>query len=164
MAELSLPTPSAIERRFTMLSLYNDWDRSLAELRRQMSQLLDDFDSDWPSPSLFGSGKTWPRMNLADAGEKVVLTAEVPGLSEKDVNVAIEQDVLTISGERQVKVPEGYSIHRQERGDFKFVRSLAMPCKVDAEKATASVRNGVLTVSLPKAPEAQPKRIEVRTS
>lgn len=147
-----------------MLSLYNDWDRSLAELRRQMSQLLDDFDSDWPSPSLFGSGKTWPRMNLADAGEKVVLTAEVPGLSEKDVNVAIEQDVLTISGERQVKVPEGYSIHRQERGDFKFVRSLAMPCKVDAEKATASVRNGVLTVSLPKAPEAQPKRIEVRTS
>lgn len=147
-----------------MLSLYNDWDRSFAELRRQMAQLLDEFDSDWPSPSLFGGGKAWPRLNVADAGEKVVLSAEVPGLSDKDVSVAIEQDVLTISGERHVKVPEGYSIHRQERGDFKFVRSLAMPCKIDAEKATATVRNGVLTVSLPKTPEAQPKRIEVRAS
>lgn len=147
-----------------MLSLYNDWDRSFTELRRQMAQLLDDFDSDWPSPNLFGGGKTWPRLNLADAGEKVVLTAEIPGLSEKDIRVAIEQDVLTISGERQIKVPEGYSIHRQERGDFKFVRSLAVPCKIDAERVIATVRNGVLTVSLPKAAEAKPKRIEVRAS
>jgi HSP20 family protein len=147
-----------------MLTFYNDWDRSLAELRRQMSQLLDDFDSDLPSMSLFGSGKTWPRMNLADAGDKLLVTAEVPGLSEKDVSVAIEQDVLTLAGERSVQAPEGYSIHRQERGDFKFARSISMPCKVEAEKATASVRDGVLTIALPKVPEAQPKRIEVRSS
>jgi HSP20 family protein len=147
-----------------MLTFYNDWDRSLAELRQQMSQLLDDFDSDWPSTSLFGWGRTWPRINLADSGDKVVVTAEVPGLSEKEVAVTIEQDVLSISGERRLQAPEGYSIHRQERGDFKFARSVAMPCKVDVEKATATVRNGVLTVALPKAPEAQPKRIEVRSS
>jgi HSP20 family protein len=147
-----------------MLTFYSDWDRSLAELRRQMSQLLDDFDSDWPSTSLFGWGKTWPRINLADAGDKVLVTAEVPGLSEKDVNVAFEQEVLSITGERRIEAPEGYSIHRQERGDFKFARSIAMPCKVEAEKATATVRNGVLTVALPKIPEAQPKRIEVRSS
>jgi HSP20 family protein len=147
-----------------MLTFYNDWDRSLAELRRQMSQLLDDFDTDWPSTSLFGSGKAWPRINLADAGDKVLVTAEVPGLSEKDVSVAIEQDVLSISGERRVEAPEGYSIHRQERGDFKFARSISMPCKVEAEKATATVRDGVLSIALPKVPEAQPKRIEVRSS
>lgn len=147
-----------------MLRFYNDWDRSLAELRRQMSDLLDDFDSDWPSTSLFGWGKTWPRINLADAGDKLLVTAEVPGLSEKDINVGFEQDVLSIRGERHIQAPQGYSIHRQERGDFKFARSVAMPCKVEAEKATASVRNGVLTVSLPKVPEAQPKRIEVRSS
>jgi len=147
-----------------MLTFYNDWDRSLAELRRQMSQLLDDFDADWPSASLFGWGKTWPRINLADGGDKLVVTAEVPGLSEKDVSVAIEQDVLSITGERRVLPPEGYSMHRQERGDFKFARSLSMPCKIEAERATATVRNGVLTVALFKAPEAQPKRIEVRSS
>ena len=147
-----------------MLTFYNDWDRSLAELRRQMSQLLDDFDADWPNTSLFGSGKTWPRINLADAGDKVLVTAEVPGLSEKDVSVAIEQDVLSIAGERRVQAPEGYSIHRQERGDFKFARSISMPCKVEAEKATATVRDGVLSIALPKVPEAQPKRIEVRSS
>jgi HSP20 family protein len=129
-----------------------------------MSQLLDDFDSDWPSTSLFGSGRTWPRINLSDSGDRVVVTAEVPGLSEKDVSVSIEKDVLSISGERHIQAPEGYSIHRQERGDFKFARSVAMPCKVEIEKATATVRNGVLTVALPKAPEAQPKRIEVRSS
>jgi HSP20 family protein len=129
-----------------------------------MAQLLDDFDTDWPTTNLFGSGDTWPRINLADAGDKLVVTAEVPGLSEKDVSVAIEQDVLSITGERNIQPPEGYSAHRQERGDFKFVRSVAMPCKIEGEKATATVRNGVLTVSLPKVPEAQPKRIEVRTS
>jgi HSP20 family protein len=148
-----------------MLSFYNDWDnRSLAELRRQMSQLLDDFDTDWPTTNLFGWGKTWPRINLADSGEKLVVTVEVPGLSEKDVSVAIEQDVLSITGERHLRLPEGYSVHRQERGDFKFVRSIAMPCKVEAEKTTATAKNGVLTVVLPKIPAAQPKRIEVRTS
>jgi len=147
-----------------MLTFYNDWDRSLAELRRQMSQLLDDFDADWPNTSLFGSGRTWPRINLADAGDKLLVTVEVPGLSEKDVNVAFEQDVLSITGERRVQAPEGYSIHRQERGDFKFARSISMPCRVEAEKANASVRDGVLTIALPKVPEAQPKRIEVRSS
>ena len=147
-----------------MLTFYNDWDRSLAELRRQMSQLLDDFDADWPSTSLFGWGKTWPRINLTDAGDKLLVKAELPGLSEKDVSVAIEQDVLSITGERRVQAPVGYSIHRQERGDFKFARSISMPCKVEAEKATATVRDGVLSIALPKVPEAQPKRIEVRSS
>jgi HSP20 family protein len=147
-----------------MLTFYNDWDRSLAELRRQMSQLIEDFDGDLPSTSLFGWGKTWPRINLADSGDKLLVTAEVPGLSEKDISVAIEQDVLSITGERRIQAPEGYSIHRQERGDFKFARGIAMPCKVEAEKATATVRNGVLSVTLPKAPDAQPKRIEVRSS
>ncbi len=147
-----------------MLTFYNDWDRSLAELRRQVSQLLDDFDTDWPSTNLFGWGRTWPRINLVDGGDKLVVTAEVPGLSEKDVSVAIEQDVLSISGERHIAQPGGYSIHRQERSDFKFARSISMPCKVEPEKATATVRNGVLTIALPKVPEAQPKRIEVRSS
>jgi HSP20 family protein len=147
-----------------MISFYNDWDRSLAELRRQMSQLLDDFDTDWPTTNLFNWGKSGPRITLADAGGELIVTAEVPGLSEKDVSVAIEQDVLTISGERRIEPPKGYTIHRQERGDYKFVRSVAMPCKVVADNATATVRNGVLTIALPKVPEAQPKRIEVRSS
>jgi HSP20 family protein len=146
-----------------MLSLYSDWDRSFAELRRRMSQLLDDFDDGWPSASLFGDAQTWPRVTLSDAGDKLLVRAEIPGASEKDVSVSVEQDVLTLTGERRVKAPEGYAIHRQERGDYKFVRSLTLPCKVDAERATATVRNGLLTVSIPKAPEAQPKRIEVRT-
>jgi len=147
-----------------MFSLNNDWDRSFAELREQMTQLLEEFGADRSSPSLVGWGKTWPRLNLADSGDVLMVTAEVPGLSEKDVNVSIEHGVLSIAGERRIQPPEGYSVHRQERDSFKFVRSVAMPCEVQADEATATVRNGLLTVTLPKVPEAQPKRIEVRTS
>jgi HSP20 family protein len=103
-------------------------------------------------------------VNFADTGAELVLTADVPGLSEKDVQVSIEQDVLTISGERKLNAPEGYAAHRQERGAFKFTRSFNLPVRVNNEKAGATVKQGVLTVTLPKSPEAQPRRIEIRGS
>ena len=148
-----------------MLSIYHDWDQSVAELRRQMATLLDEFDVGWAAqPSLFGGTKTWPRVNLADAGEQLVVSGEVPGLSSKDIQVSLEHDLLTISGERKLQPPSGYSLHRQEREGFKFVRSFGLPCKVEAEKVSATVTNGILTILLPKSPEAQPKRIEVRAT
>jgi HSP20 family protein len=130
-----------------------------------MAQLFDDFDTaGWTNPSLFGGAQVWPRVNLADTGAELVLTADVPGLGEKDVEVSLEHDVLTISGERKVTPPSGYTAHRQEREAFKFTRSFNLPCPINSERANATVKQGVLTISLPKAPEAQPKRIEIRGS
>jgi len=105
---------------------------------------------------------TWPRANLIDAGSNVVVTAEIPGLSEKDVELTLNQDVLTISGERKVSAPEGYSVHRQERPAVSFSRSFALPCRVNAERATASVKDGILTVTLEKAPDAMPRQIAIK--
>ena len=149
-----------------MFSLYNnDWDQGLAELRRQMANLLDEFDVGLPAyPSVFGGTRTWPRVNLSDNGEQLVLAAEVPGLTNKDIQVSLEHDVLTVAGERKIEVPSGYSVHRQEREGFKFVRSFTLACPIDAEKINATVTNGILTILLPKTPESQPKRIEVRAS
>ena len=148
-----------------MFSVYNDWDQHFAELRQQMANLLEEFDGGWAAnPSVFGGTRTWPRVNVADAGEELVLSAEIPGLSNKDIQVSLEHDVLTIAGERKIDVPSGYSVHRQEREGFKFVRSFTLPSKVNAEKVNATVTNGILTIALPKTPEAQPKRIEVRAS
>jgi HSP20 family protein len=148
-----------------MLTFYDGWDRGFDELRRQLGQLFDEVDNGgWTNPSLFGGTQVWPRVNVVDTGAAFVLTADVPGLSEKDVNVSIEQDVLTISGERKLTAPEGYAVHRQERGGFKFTRSFNLPVRVNNESADAAVKEGVLTVTLPKAPESQPKRIEIRGS
>jgi HSP20 family protein len=110
------------------------------------------------------SAGTWPRANLTDAGSSLVLTAEVPGLGEKDINLTLNQEMLTISGERKVEPPKGYSAHRQERPAVQFSRSFALPCRVDAEKTSASVKDGILTVTLEKAADAMPRRIAVKSS
>ena len=90
------------------------------------------------------------------------MKADVPGLSEKDVQVTLNERGLSLSGERKVVAPEGYSAHRQERSHVKFARSLQLPCKVNPDQASASVKNGVLTITLAKAAEAQPRQIAVR--
>jgi HSP20 family protein len=105
---------------------------------------------------------TWPRANLIDAGANLILTAEVPGLSEKDVRLTLNQEVLTIAGERTVDAPQGYSAHRQERPAVNFSRSFALPCRVNADRTSATVKNGILTVTLEKAADAMPRQIAVR--
>jgi HSP20 family protein len=93
--------------------------------------------------------------------DKVVILAQVPGLGQDQIRIEAHQDTITISGERRVDVPEGYAVHRNERAPFKFARSFGLPCRVDLERTTAQVNNGLLTVSLPKHAEAKPREITV---
>jgi HSP20 family molecular chaperone IbpA len=119
-------------------------------------------DADRAGYAGYGGAGTWPRVSLFDTGTALVLTADVPGLAEKDLKLTVHQDVLTLSGERKSDAPEGYSTHRRERAPASFSRSFALPSKVDAEKTTAQLKNGVLTVTLSKVPEAQPRQIQVQ--
>ncbi|MEZ4295598.1 MAG: Hsp20/alpha crystallin family protein [Polyangiaceae bacterium] len=154
-----------------MLTRYTPFDRTVAlmdEWRRRMDRAFSDwsypvapagtFDDPW---SL--SEATWPRVNLHDAGQGLFLTAEVPGMSAGDFQIQLENDVLTLSGERPAKVPEGFKAHRRERPSLSFTRSFNLPFKVDPEKVAATLKDGVLTIELQKLPEAQPRRIAVRT-
>jgi len=151
-----------------MFSRFGDASREFAlldEFRRRMERVWEDMDPSWPANT--GNARTyssaaWPRVNLYDGGSNLVLKADVPGLSEKDVHVTLNESGLSISGERRIAAPEGYSAHRQERSSFSFSRSLSLPCKVNPEQTQASVKNGVLTVTLAKAPEAQPRQIAVQ--
>jgi HSP20 family protein len=120
-----------------------------------MDRVFDDMDAASDVPV------SWPRAQLLDRGPNMVLHAEVPGLADKDIKITMNQDVLTLEGERRVTAPEGYSVHRQERSSVRFARGFALPCKVDVERVTANVRDGVLTVTLPKTPDSQPRRIAV---
>ena len=106
-------------------------------------------------------GAAWPRTNLVDAGATLLVTAEVPGLSEKDIHLTLNQDVLTLTGRRNVEAPEGYSAHRQERGSVNFSRSIALPSRVNADRTHAAVKNGILTVTLEKAPDSMPRQIAI---
>jgi HSP20 family protein len=148
-----------------MLNRWSDFDRSYSvidELRRRMGGMLNEYDTaQYSSPSLFGGEEVWPRINVYDKGSELLVDAEVPGLSDKDVQVTIHQDVLTIEGERRVTAPQGYGVQRQERGSFRFTRSFGLPCAIDAERSQAIVKDGILTVVLPKAPEAQPRKINI---
>ncbi len=152
-----------------MLSHFNDLQTTFTlmdELRRRMDHVWEDFDPSWqgtptPKPRTL-SASSWPRINVYDGGAHLVLRADVPGLSDKDVQVTLHEGGLSLSGERKGAAPEGYAAQRQERVHVKFSRALTLPCKVDPEQTSASVKNGVLTITLAKAPEAQPRQITVR--
>jgi HSP20 family protein len=68
-----------------------------------------------------------------------------------------------LQGSRRVEAPQGYDVHRRERGAYEFTRSFTLPVKVDADQAKATLKNGLLTLTLPKAPEVQPRQINVAT-
>jgi HSP20 family protein len=151
-----------------MLSRFNDFENSFAlmdELRRRMDRVWEDVDPSWqgaPASPRSLSASVFPRVNLFDTGSNLVLKADVPGLSEKDVQVTLNEGGISISGERKVVPPEGYTAHRQERGHVKFSRSLPLPSTVNPDQTTATVKDGVLTITLTKSAEAQPRQITVR--
>jgi HSP20 family protein len=145
-----------------MFGSWNDFERTFAamdELRRTVEQAYRAEDA-----LPFERVTRWPRMTLWDGGSNLILKADLPGLTEKDLQLQLTQDVLTVSGERKSDAPEGYSVHRQERQPARFSRSFTLPYKVVGDSITATLENGVLTVTLPKAPESQPRQITVKSA
>lgn len=123
-------------------------------LHREVNRLFDDvftgFGSD-ASPA--GRGLGWPRVELVEAEGGLKLSAELPGLDEKDVELLVEDGVLTLRGEKRSEntdTARGYS----ERSYGRFERVIALPLPVEEDKAAASFRNGVLTVTLPRSEKA----------
>jgi len=136
---------------------WREFDRAFA--------LLDAFRRESEAPTYGTTGReAWLNAGLEDNGTEYVFHADFPGLTESDIEIFLNQDVLTLKGERTVEAPEGYSVHRRERPSMKFSRSYTLPQAVDAEKTMARVNAGVLTVTLPKLPESQPRQITVKTA
>jgi HSP20 family protein len=139
------------------------FDHSLAtldQLRREMDRVFGEYERGGG----FHSVAAWPRVELQDTGTALVLRAELPGIKDSDLDLTVNEDTLTLKGERKDAAPEGYSVHRKERGALRFSRSFQLPVKIDSSKAEAKLENGILTLTLPKAAEAQPKRITVNAS
>ena len=152
----------------TRYSDFRDWPfvrptafRTLGafDLFRQLDRLFAGVE-----PEVSEQEGRFPRVSFDDKGSEFVVRAELPGLTEKDLELTATATTLTLRGERKVEAPEGYSAHRSERSSFRFARTFELPAKVDSGRVDARLEHGVLTVTLPKAPEAQPKQISVKAS
>lgn len=140
-------------------------DEPFFQLHREMNRLFDDFFSDFGSPSLFASaGENGARaihVDVKDKGKALEVEAELPGVAEDDIDVELNDNLLTIRGERKdEEEKEGVS----RRAYASFQRSMSLPFDVDPDAIEAKFKNGVLKLTLPKPPEleARTKKIAVQ--
>ena len=136
--------------------------RDLVTLRERMNRVFEEaFTSSGEEKDLIAS--TWnPSVDIYEAENELVLTAEVPGVDEKDVEIKIEDNTLTIQGDRKFeKETKEENYHRIERSYGSFFRSFTLPRNIDQDKIKAERENGILKISLPKKPELKPKKVKI---
>ena len=138
--------------------------RELTSLQNEMNRLFTTFFDTPTGGNGESAGRRWiPAMDLVETDDHFVLKADLPGLGDGDVNIEVEDNVLTVSGERKAEHEdkrEGYV--RVERSYGAFRRSLTLPEGIDPEAVTASFDNGVLEVRIPKPEERKPRRVAIQ--
>jgi len=147
-----------------MWTRVSDFDRMFGAmdlLRSRMNRVFGDLDRSYGNDYGWVVAEGAPRTNLYDAGNHFEIKAEVPGLTKEDLNLRIQGNYLEISGIRKADAPEGYKAHRVERAAGSFIRSFTLPADVDTEKVEAGLKDGILTLTLPKAEAAKPKQITI---
>ena len=123
---------------------------------------LSRFFKEWEDESPAVSSNWRPSVDIFEDDDKLVLSVEVPGIDKKDIKINVENNVLSISGERKFEQEEKKdNFRRIERRYGSFYRSFTLPRAVDTEKIEATTKNGVLEITLPKREEAKPRQIEV---
>jgi HSP20 family protein len=133
------------------------------------SNLRDDLNSLFELPfwsSFVRQGQLFsgwsPALDLYQDNDNVIAVVELPGMRKEDIEISLHDGSLTISGEKKSQTFNGEKAERTEQYVGKFRRSITLPTRVDANKVSATYRDGILTVTLPKAEEAKPKQIEVK--
>ncbi|MFL5819174.1 MAG: Hsp20/alpha crystallin family protein [Solirubrobacteraceae bacterium] len=136
--------------------------REVNSLQSEMNRLFNTFFGDSPAADP-GSLRRWvPAMDLVEADDQFVLRVDLPGMREEDVSIELEENVLTVSGERKSdheERREGY--HRVERASGRFSRALTLPEGVDATAIDATFDRGVLEVRIPKPQQRKPQKVSI---
>jgi HSP20 family protein len=134
------------------------------QLRSEMDRLLNGFlgtASNGGSHSVMGRGQ--PAVNLWDGKDALMLELEIPGVKNDQIDISVAGLDLSIKIQRPDIAEEGVTYHRRERPVGDFTRVLRLPCEVNADKVAAELQNGVLTLTLPKAEAAKPRKISVKS-
>jgi HSP20 family protein len=132
--------------------------REMERLRREMNRVF----SDWPARARWASAPDYPAMNVWTDEDSAIVTAELPGMDRENIDISVEDDVLTVRGERQPDEMEGATYHRRERRYGTFARTFRLPFRVEGDAVEATFSNGVLKIVLPRAEEEKPKKITVQ--
>jgi HSP20 family protein len=140
---------------------YRDPFRELSTLQREVDRAFRDALGSGSSPATAGA---WaPALDVEETEDAFTLHIELPGVAPEDVEVSLEENVLTVAGERRFyEDRESDGFRRIERSFGRFHRAVRLPDRVAADRVTATHRDGLLTIEVPKAEEAKPRRIEVR--
>lgn len=148
-----------VRNRFVAPTLFEPW----SDLRREIDRVFDSVLAGLPL-GMDGQSQFLPAMDVEETGDKVRLTLEAPGVSPEDIEITVQNNMLTISGEKRVHRESGSdrdSSHVVERRYGRFERSMMLPETVDADSIAAHFENGVLTVELPKTPNSRRRTIPI---
>ncbi|WP_028582410.1 Hsp20/alpha crystallin family protein [Desulfogranum japonicum] len=138
--------------------LRNPW-AEFERIRKGLDELSRGYGdrSNW-----YNQTNVYPALNIYEQGDRLLVTAELPGIAATDLNISLESDTLSIQGKRDnMQTEEHVSYHRREIEAGSFSRSLALPVKINPDNVTASLQNGILTITLMKATEGKPRKIDI---
>jgi HSP20 family protein len=137
-----------------MAVIYGD---PFEQLQHELERMLDTAFASAPG--------LYPPVNVFDQGDAFVVKAEIPGVSPEQIEINVEDDTLTLRGERAFAEPaKDAAYHRRERGQGRFRRVVRIPGRLAGDQAKAQYRDGVLTVTIPKAKEARPRRVQIEAA
>lgn len=137
---------------------YQSPGRTIGNLRRELERVFGSYESSVDGPA----AQSTENAQLRDSGSDLIFSVDLPGVSKKDVDLSICGDNIFIRASRALSPPDGYTAHRRERCPFRFEHAFRLTVPVEIERASAMLEYGVLTVTLPKSPKAQPRQIAVK--
>lgn len=140
------------------------WDpfRDMVTLREKMNRLFEDMFTGRADDKEVAATAWAPSVDIYETENELVMTAEVPGINDKDVEIKIEDNTLTLKGERKFeKQTKEENYHRIERSYGSFYRSFTLPSSIDPDKIHAEHENGILKITMPKRPELKPRTVKI---
>ena len=165
MAKSTTPAKSAGKGKKGEVARYQFPGDMFADMQSRLNSVFDDFWRDWPAPAMAKVTATTPKVDVEEHDKGYLITAELPGMDEKDVEVTVADDMLTLKGEKkQESERDENNMHISERSYGSFRRSFRLPPEVAADKISADFDKGVLKISVPKVAEkASPvKKINIK--
>ena len=135
----------------------------LERMKSEMDRVWDSFFATKPAVKTGESGEWYPSLDITETKNDILVKAEIAGMDPKDIDISLNNDILTIKGEKkQEKEEKEENYHLVERSYGKFVRSVKLPGEVKSDKINASYKNGVLNITLPKSEEAKKKEVKIK--
>jgi len=160
--------PATRSKRHVPVSRKEDWSSPIFSLQREMNNMFDRFFNDLSPARLWDdeiNGRYLPRVDIKETGREVCIEAELPGMDEKDIDISLSGNMLTLRGEKKVEREEkDEGFYHVERSYGKFHRDIPLPAEVETGNVEAVFKKGILSIHIPKKPESQQKskRIEIK--